>query len=140
MGVVLFVTQYFYPQSPQTTIKPVKQATPQQAQTPPAPSKPATPQTTPPAGQIAATTRDLHTIQTDLYKVVFSNHGAVVRSWELMKYRDGAGKPLELVNTIGAPKTHYPFSLVFENQSFLGRFEPGAVCRPSDCRRSWHRL
>ena len=117
MGVVLFVTQYFYPQSPQTTIKPVKQATPQQAQTPPAPSKPATPQTTPPAGELAATTEDLHTIQTDLYKVVFSNHGAVVRSWDLMKYRDGAGKPLELVNTIGAPKTHYPFSLVFENQT-----------------------
>ena len=36
MGAVLFITQYFYPQSsPQTTLKPEKQATPQQAQTPP---------------------------------------------------------------------------------------------------------
>src|SRR5690349_22277068 len=51
------------------------------------------------------------------FKVVFSNHGAVVRSWELMKYRDGTGKPLELVNTFAATKTHYPFSLLFENHS-----------------------
>ena len=35
MGAVLFVTQYFYPQSPQSTLKPAKQATPQQAQAPP---------------------------------------------------------------------------------------------------------
>jgi YidC/Oxa1 family membrane protein insertase len=116
MGVVLFVTQYFYPQSPQNTIKPVKQAAPQQAQAP-APSQPAAPPSAPDAGQIAATSSDLYTIQTDVYKVVFSNHGAVVRSWELMKYRDGTGKPLELVNTFAATKTHYPFSLIFESQS-----------------------
>jgi YidC/Oxa1 family membrane protein insertase len=117
MGVVLFVTQYFYPQSPQSTLKTAKQATPQQAQTPPAPTQPTARQAAPPAGQIAATTSDLYTVQTDLYKVVFSNHGAVVRSWELMKYHDGAGKPLELVNTFAAAKTHYPFALIFENQS-----------------------
>ena len=45
MGAVLFITQYFYPQSsPQTTLKPEKQATPQQAKTPapPPPTPPAT--------------------------------------------------------------------------------------------------
>jgi YidC/Oxa1 family membrane protein insertase len=118
MGAVLFITQYFFPQSPQSTLKPAKQAaTPQQAQTPPPASQPAAPPATPSAGQTAATTSDLYTIQTDVFKVVFSNHGAVVRSWELMKYRDGTGKPLELVNTFAATKTHYPFSLLFENHS-----------------------
>src|SRR5689334_8454754 len=111
MGVVLFITQYFYPQpTPQKRIEVAKQATPQQAQQP----APAAPVQTP-AGQVAATASELHTIETDLYKIVFSNHGAVVRSWELKQYRDGTGKPLQLVNTIAAPKTHYPFSLAFEN-------------------------
>jgi YidC/Oxa1 family membrane protein insertase len=119
MGVVLFLTQYFYPQpSPQKTIEVAKQATPKQAQEPaPAPTAATPTATTTPEGQVVGTTSELHTIETDVYKVVFSNHGAVVRSWELKQYRDGTGKPLQLVNTIGAPKTHYPFSLAFENQT-----------------------
>lgn len=114
MGAVLFVTQYFYPQSsPQKTIKPVQQATPQQAEKPAAPAEAAT---TPTTAQTAAAKSELYTIDTDVYKVVFSNHGAVVRSWELKQYRDGTGKPLQLVNAIAASKTHYPFAIVFENQ------------------------
>lgn len=119
MGAVLFITQYFYPQSsPETTLKTAKQATAQQAQTPapPEPSAPSAPVQAP-AGQIAGTKSELYTIETDVYKIVLSNHGAVVRSWELKQYRDGTGKPLQLVNTIGAPKTHYPFALMFENQA-----------------------
>jgi YidC/Oxa1 family membrane protein insertase len=114
MGVVLFLTQYFYPQpTPQKTIEVVKQATPKQAEQPAPPPI----ATQAPVGQIAASTSEQHTIETDVYRVVFSNHGAVVRSWELKQYRDGTGKPLQLVNNIGAAKTHYPFSLTFENQT-----------------------
>ena len=119
MGAVLLLTQYFYPQSaPQTTLKPEKQATPQQAQTPRLrrPS-PCDYHCRPPPVRSPATKSELYTIDTDVYKIVFSNHGAVVRSWELKQYRDGTGKPLQLVNTIGAPKTHYPFALIFENQT-----------------------
>lgn len=117
MGAVLFFTQYFYPQAtPPKTVTPVKQATPQQAKEPEPPPTPST-ATQPQAGQIAATKSELHTIETDVYKIVFSNHGAVVRSWQLKQYRDGTGKLLELVNTAAAQKTHYPFSLVFENQT-----------------------
>ncbi|HYP08490.1 MAG TPA: membrane protein insertase YidC [Bryobacteraceae bacterium] len=115
MGVVLFLTQYFYPQpTPQKTIEVAKQATPKQAQAPPPPAASTAP---PPAGQVAATAQELQTIETDVYKVVFSNHGAVVRSWELKQYRDGLGKPLQLVNPTAAPKTHFPFSVAFENQT-----------------------
>ncbi|HYI94047.1 MAG TPA: membrane protein insertase YidC [Bryobacteraceae bacterium] len=122
MGLVLFLTQYFYPQAaPQNSVKPVKEATAKQAVEPPAASAakpadaPASP--TPAAGQIAAAKSELHTIDTDVYKIVFSNHGAVVRSWQLKQYRDGSGKPLELVNSAAAAKTHYPFSLIFDNQT-----------------------
>ncbi|MCP5112026.1 MAG: hypothetical protein GY953_14450, partial [bacterium] len=38
------------------------------------------------------------TIDTDVYKVTFSNKGAVVQSWILKEYSDGAGGPLALVD------------------------------------------
>jgi YidC/Oxa1 family membrane protein insertase len=124
MGLVLFLTQYFYPQaSPEKTVKPVKEASSKQASEPPvpAPAKPATADAAtssqPAAGQIAAAKPELHTIDTDVYKIVFSNHGAVVRSWQLKQYRDGKGKPLELVNNAAAAKTHFPFSLIFDSQT-----------------------
>ena len=122
MGLVLFLTQYFYPQaSQQSSLKPVKDASQKQAsEPPPAPAPKAVDATTPaqpPAGQIAAAKSEQYTIDTDVYKIVFSNHGAVVRSWQLKQYRDGTGNLLELVNTAAATKTHYPFSLIFDNQT-----------------------
>ena len=89
---------------PKNTVKPVQSATPQQAAKPPAPA----PNDAPHRRHLRQPWRlqksELYTIDTDLYKIVFSNHGAVVRSWELKQYRDGTGKPLELVNAAAAPK------------------------------------
>ena len=121
MGLVLFATQYFYPQQPEKRIEPTKPASPKQVQAPAA-AAPAAAAATPadPAAapaQIAATTAEEQTIETDVYRIVFSNHGAVVHTWELKQYRDGKGKPLQLANTLAASKTHYPFSLAFENQT-----------------------
>jgi YidC/Oxa1 family membrane protein insertase len=48
-------------------------------------------------------------IDTDLYHVVFSNHGADVQSWQLKKYRGNDGKRLDLVNTSAG--WAMPFSL-----------------------------
>ncbi len=114
MGVVLFATQYFFKPAP----PPVKQIQPVnpkvQAVTPnPAPLPPVA---EPPAGQTAAAKDELFTIDTDVYRIVFSNRGAVVRSWLLKKYRDGKGNPLELVNTVAADKVYYPFAVLFKNQ------------------------
>jgi YidC/Oxa1 family membrane protein insertase len=47
---------------------------------------------------------------------VFSNQGAVVKSWTLKNYKDSAGKPLELVNQIGDAKVGFPFSFDFRGQ------------------------
>jgi YidC/Oxa1 family membrane protein insertase len=105
MGVVLFVTPYFY----KTVSPPVKKATPAatQAETP-ATGAPATPgdgqvpaatpgsQTSAPA--VAATNEETSTIDTDLFRVTFSNRGGVVKSWLLKKYKTHSGTPQELVN------------------------------------------
>lgn len=69
-----------------------------------------------PAAAIAATAEQEQVIDTDLYRVVFSNRGAVVKSWTLKKYSDSVNKPLEVVNAAGAQKTAYPFSFVFRDR------------------------
>src|SRR5580765_2819230 len=112
MGAVMFVSQYFFksqaPPPGQKTAQASGPSGPSGAsgavtppvETPPAPapeakaeaatdSGPATPeQALPPL-----------VIDTDNFRVTFSNQGATVRSWQLKKYHDNDGKPLELVNT-----------------------------------------
>lgn len=57
-------------------------------------------------------------VENALYRVEFSNHGAVVKSWQLKKYKDDA-KPqhtLDLVHDRSAQMTGgWPFSLVFDD-------------------------
>jgi YidC/Oxa1 family membrane protein insertase len=119
MGVVLFVTPYFYKTPPQPVRKPVSaqttevaqpQAPKASAETPP----PATTAAGPAEPAIAADVETTCTIDTQLYQIRFSNRGAVVESWLLKKYRDHEGKPLQLVNAIAAAKVGYPFSYVFK--------------------------
>ena len=53
-------------------------------------------------------------IDSDLYKIVFTNRGAVAKSWVLKKYKDDAGKPLQLINPDS--KVPLPFALDFAGQ------------------------
>ncbi|HMD50161.1 MAG TPA: membrane protein insertase YidC, partial [Bryobacteraceae bacterium] len=84
----------------------------------PAKSEPAAlaPATAPAPGQIRATSEQLYTIDTQIYHVVFSNHGASLRSFVLKKYKDRSGKPLELVNTASFTKAPPPFSLALSDE------------------------
>jgi len=52
-------------------------------------------------------------VDTDLYRITFTNRGAQVKSWILKKYNHdvGSGKPLELVNQDAAKQYGYPLSL-----------------------------
>jgi YidC/Oxa1 family membrane protein insertase len=116
MGLVLFGTQYFYKPPPQPVA--VKTAVsdaraPESAKTPTAviPTKP--PADMP--GQIQAGNEQTVAIDTDRYSVVFSNRGAVVRSWILKDYKDHKGKPLDLVNSGALGKAPDPFSLAFKS-------------------------
>jgi YidC/Oxa1 family membrane protein insertase len=63
-------------------------------------------------------------IDSDLYHVVFSNRGGVVKSWVLKKYKDDAGKPLQLINP-DSKSLPLPFSLDFVGQK--PNFDANAV-------------
>lgn len=58
-----------------------------------------------------ATAEQETVIESDLYKVTFTNAGAQVKSWILKKYDDDKGKPLDLVHQIAAKQDGYPLSL-----------------------------
>src|ERR1700691_2312823 len=113
MGVVLFVTPYFY----KTVSPPVKKTAPVGAKSEPATAAtgagtapaetapPASGKASKPAGSepaappVAAQKEEIHTIDTDLFQIAFSNRGGVVKSWLLKKYKEHSGAPLQLVNT-----------------------------------------
>lgn len=59
----------------------------------------------------AAVNETTTVIESDLYKVTFTNKGGQATSWVLKQYKDDKGKPLELVNTAAAQKFGYPLSL-----------------------------
>ncbi len=51
-------------------------------------------------------------IENGLYRIVFTNRGAQVKSWVLKNYKDAPnGNPLDLVNQTAAAKYGYPLSL-----------------------------
>jgi YidC/Oxa1 family membrane protein insertase len=123
MGLVLFATPYFFKSAVPPAVK--KAQTEQQqksastqapVETPAAAQPEAEPETPAPAGRVSAQKEELFMVNTDLYRVVFSNRGAVVHEWTLKKYNDDAGKPLELVNTAATAKAAFQFSLIFEQQ------------------------
>ena len=141
MGLVLFVTPYFYKAPPpkaqgathsagQAAQKSPSAAS-QPAEAKPVASEPGVSQPTP--GQIKATTEQEFTVDTDIYRVQFSNHGGVVKSWVLKKYQDHAGKPLELINQAAAGKVPPPFSLALKDEQAGNALNYGLyVAKPSN--------
>jgi YidC/Oxa1 family membrane protein insertase len=58
-------------------------------------------------------------VESDLYRVEFSNRGAVVKSWQLKKYMDDAKPPhvLDVVHSEAAQQTGgWPFALVLDDE------------------------
>jgi YidC/Oxa1 family membrane protein insertase len=121
MGAVLFTTPYFFkaPPAPPVATKKAEPSPapaaqqPQTAQPSGSPEAVASPSA---AAAIAGQKEETFTLETDLYRILFSNRGGVVQSWVLKKYKDPSGKPLEVVNTAATPITGFPFSLDFKNQ------------------------
>ncbi len=127
MGLVLFASQYFLPKPappPQKKAEPVevqvKVAGAEEQSAAPkapaaAPAKAAAPAQQSPE-RIVAEKEETHILETSVYRIVFSNRGAVIRSWVLKKYRDSNGSPVELVNAIAAPKAGWAYSYVFPRE------------------------
>lgn len=126
VGVVFALTQYLMPPPPEPTAEQtaVDQNKAKAAQANPAVATTPVSATPPVAvvlpGAVQATDAVSFTIDTDLFKVVFSNRGAVVRNWVLKAYKDTTGQPLELVNQralklTGNKALPPPFALSFKN-------------------------
>ena len=124
MGLVLFVTPYLYKGANQPAPKGTQNVTPGKAaemtKAPePAPASPVAPPTAATQGTAATvqgTKEESFIVDTQLYRVVFSNRGANVRSWVLKKYKDLNGKQLELVNLPALAKVPAPLSFDFRDQ------------------------
>ena len=122
MGAVMLVTQLWFKPPETPAVKRTEQSAPvPKAGEPPLPAATPAPATTaeaapkaPVAGATPPRVEPPFIIDTDQFRVVFSNQGATVRSWQLKNHRGNDGKPLELSNpTSGMP---FPFSLQFPNQ------------------------
>jgi YidC/Oxa1 family membrane protein insertase len=132
MGLVMFLTPYFFKsQTPPAGNKDVTGQTASQGATGAlaTPSGQPTAAVTPPpaaaaeaevaaaplaAGATPQKPEPACIIDTDLYKIVFSNQGGTVRSWQLKKAKGNDHETLNLVNT--AAGMDFPFSLHFPEQ------------------------
>jgi YidC/Oxa1 family membrane protein insertase len=162
MVVFLAWTKFFGPKMP---------ANPQRPNTP-AQTAPQTPGPTPPASEtptpaspsrapstveaaapnvsaIADTQERTVVVENALYRVEFSNRGAVVKSWQLKKYKDDA-KPqrtLDLVHPASAAQTGgWPLSMVIDDPQLEKAANTGlykissdsaALSAPADLTFTW---
>jgi YidC/Oxa1 family membrane protein insertase len=117
--VMLLALQYFRPKKPEPQPAEQKQ---QQSMAAPAPVATGSDTNAVPASNakggsataaasVAAAAEQTTTVENENYRIVFSNHGAQVKSWILKRYEDDNGKPLDLVNPETAAKFGYPLSL-----------------------------
>ena len=124
VGLVLLVSQYFIKPVPAPTATKEGAAKSAQPVTPAAVEKPE-PVIPSSAKQKAAETlnavqaagEEMIPVDTDVYHVVFSNRGAVVRSWILKDFKDHAGKPLELVYQPALGRVTAPFAVDLKGQT-----------------------
>lgn len=130
MMLVLLVSQYLFKPAPASKpVKPINDNTAATVVQKPQASVPAAeagseaiPSAA--AGQVQATSEITTEIDTRLYHIIFSNRGAVVKSWVLKNYKDDAGKPLQVVDT-AATDVPPPFSL--EINGAKPAFDPNKI-------------
>jgi len=131
MAVIILWSKYFGPKPPahlpqQNQPAVTGPATPGNTAATPAATRtapPATPSTvSAAAAPVTPTVGDAQertiVVENDLYRVEFSNRGAVVKSWELKKYKDDSKpqKILDLVHPKAAVDTGgWPFSMVIDD-------------------------
>ena len=137
MGAVMFLTPYFFKSQVPPPVKKdaagqtASQGTPGAPATPPKaeatsgypPGPAAAPETAEaaavalPADATPQKAEPPFVIETNLYKIAFSNQGGTVRSWQLKKSKGNDLKTLDLVNT--AAGMDFPYSLHFPDQKPL---------------------
>ena len=121
MAAQPFLKKYF-PTAP----PPQQQVQTAQTQTPPPPSGASAGKATPGAPSEGVTKQaageEDTVIESDLYRVTFTNRGAQVKSWILKKFdNDTENGPLDLVNSPAAAQYGYPLSLWTYDEDLRGR-------------------
>jgi len=159
--VILLWAKFFAPkppaQSPQTNkpaaTAPATTGTQQSSNAPSggAPttsSAPATVSAAPPAAVKGDSQERTVVVENDLYRVEFSNHGGVVKSWKLKKYMDDS-KPRQVLDLVHAKTSQevggWPFAVVLddpqlESTANSALFVPSGrdkVPTPADLSFSW---
>ena len=124
VGLVLLVSQYFIKPVPAPTATKEGAAKSAQPVTPAAVEKPeavipssAKQKAAETLNAVQAAGEEMIPVDTDVYHVVFSNRGAVVRNWVLKDFKDHAGKPLELVYQPGLARVTAPFAIDLKGQT-----------------------
>jgi YidC/Oxa1 family membrane protein insertase len=120
--------QYFFMKP-----KPDQQQSPPQTQSQPASSSSQATQSQQPSGsatpaqqfaampQVSAALETDTTVENELYKIVFTNRGAQVKSWILKKYFDSTGKPLDMVQQQAAARFGLPLSFFTYDSSLTNQ-------------------
>ena len=114
---ILLIWSFLFPtkQAPQSPAPVTDQQAPVQTESPtqaaPVQQMPATP-VQPLAPSYSG--GDEVTVETDLYRAVFSTRGAIIKSWELKKYDDKDGNPVSLLkDRVDIP----PLGILFEDEN-----------------------
>src|ERR1700733_518895 len=122
------------PPAKQETAQPAPQ---NQTQTPTQPSAPVPAPPQPSAATkasstpVQATAESYTVIENDVYRIVFTNRGARVKSWVLKKYTDDKGGQLELVNTVAAEKYGHPPTLWTYDESLRNKINSALYATPA---------
>jgi len=116
--LVLTVYQWMLPKAPPAPAANATTSAGAQAKAADAkPSTPAPPPLPPVETMVAAPEEKSITVDNGLVKAVFSNRGATLVSWQLDKYRDAGGRPVDLVPH-DVPSTEVrPFSLKLDDNA-----------------------
>ncbi|MBM3757705.1 MAG: membrane protein insertase YidC [Acidobacteria bacterium] len=113
MGGVIFLSQYPLPKPPQPAPQQKKAETAKKQETPAPVAAAPVDTNAPPA---AAEKVEYPVFENGLYRIKFSNKGAVVLEWTLKAFTDADGKPLNLVSTANADLTGvHPFAYAFKD-------------------------
>lgn len=107
-------------------------ATPSMAQSQSATPAPAGNAATAATPAIAAAAESSTVIDSELYRIEFTNKGAEVKSWVLKKHKARNGKPLDLVNQgtareFGAPMELWTYDAVLTQQLRNAMYVPSAT-------------
>jgi YidC/Oxa1 family membrane protein insertase len=127
--VVLTAYQWLVPTPPSRTPATQPAATPAATPSPAAPARQTAPQAsiaalpveTPVDAVRADTAERTVTIDNGLVRAVFSSRGATLASWQLLRYHDAGGKPLDLVAHDLPATSPKPFSLKFDDATKSAR-------------------